>query len=58
MAKAANGVFEDTADGIVVLSSRSTAAAKEMELSIKHSWIFYAKRPRRIQIGKRQETLL
>jgi hypothetical protein len=58
MAKAANEVFEDTADGIVVLSSRSTAAAKEMELSKKHYRILYAKRPRRIQNGKRQEMLL
>jgi hypothetical protein len=33
MAETANGVIEDTADGIVVLSSRSIAAAKEMELS-------------------------
>jgi hypothetical protein len=32
-AEAVNGVFEDTAGGIVVWSSRSIAAAKETELS-------------------------
>jgi hypothetical protein len=37
MADAVNGVFEDTADGIVALSSISIAAAKEMELSFKWS---------------------
>jgi molybdopterin-binding protein len=36
-AEAVNGVFEDTADGIVALSSISIAAAKEMELSFKLS---------------------
>jgi hypothetical protein len=36
-AEAVNGVFEDTADGIVALSSMSIAAAKEMELSFKLS---------------------
>jgi hypothetical protein len=33
IAETANGVFEDTADGMVVVSSMSIAAAKEMELS-------------------------
>jgi hypothetical protein len=33
MADAVNGVFENTAGGIVVLNSRSIAAAKEIELS-------------------------
>jgi hypothetical protein len=36
-AEAVDGVFEDTAGGIVLLSSMSIAAAKEMELSFKLS---------------------
>jgi hypothetical protein len=36
-AETAIGVFEDTADGIVLLSSMSIAAAKERELSFKLS---------------------
>jgi hypothetical protein len=52
-AEAVNGVFEDTADGIVVWSSTS----KKRWKSLKHSWTFYAQQPRRIQNCKRQETL-
>jgi hypothetical protein len=37
IAKTANRVFEDTADGIVILSSRSIAAAKGIEVSFKLS---------------------
>jgi hypothetical protein len=37
MAKAVNGVFQDTTDEIVFLGSMSIAAAKEMELSFKLS---------------------
>jgi hypothetical protein len=36
-AEAVDGVFEDTAGGIVLLSSMSIAAAKEMEISFKLS---------------------
>jgi hypothetical protein len=52
-AEAVNGVFEDTADGIVVWSS----TPKKRWKSLKHSRTFYAQQPRRIQNCKRQETL-